>query len=49
MTIALQLPIEEDFDDIHEDTLLKNPDWAEAWFENKKNDNITSSDVQRVE
>ena len=34
-TLVLQLPSEENFDDLHEDTLLQNPDWQDAWFENK--------------
>ena len=40
VTLALETPVEENFDDIHEDLLLKNPDWASAWFENKQNDGV---------
>ena len=39
-TLAIQLPVEENFDDIHQELLLKNPGWADAWFENKQNDDV---------
>ena len=39
----------EDYDDIHEELLLSSPEWAYAWWENKKNDNATNGDLARLD
>ena len=49
VTIALHLPVMEDYDDIHEDLLLGSPEWASAWWENKQNDNATNGDLARLD
>ena len=49
VTLALHLPVMEDYDDIHEDLLLNSPEWATAWYENKQHEVTTNNDLARLD
>ena len=45
VTLALEMAVEEDFDDFGEHILKGSPDWAAVQFQNKKDLEVTTEDT----